>query len=272
MAIDRQLGSVVARLLVKDPDDRYQSAAHLLRALRDYNTAIADAPRGTTGRRRRRRAGRLALVAAAAAIVGGAGGGAFLMWNLLDEGGDAIAEETPFVVRTSTTTPVSTRSPTPGEVFGTRVAVSQATMTAAAIVIELTELPDALRTIAAEQTATIVARSPTATPTSPGGTFEPGPPSPAFGQTLEPGAAVEVVLTYAGIASGTTASLEIYVSSDLIGGGAARRGGTSGTVDLPSTTGAVTLSATYDAYAIPVTFCGIRVTVDGGTRSSGCAP
>jgi serine/threonine-protein kinase len=152
-ATDPELGPIVERLLVKDPDDRYQSAAHLLRAL------------GAGGRRRGGWWGRAAVYALAAAggaavIAGGVVGGVLIAQAVSDDGDDpsvtVAGTPTPDSVPTSTPTPRRT----PG--LGTRTAIA---VTASAAAFEKT-LVHPLQTVgaAAGQTATVIALTPTTTP------------------------------------------------------------------------------------------------------------
>jgi hypothetical protein len=154
---DAPLGKIVERLLAKDPDDRYQSAGHLLRALNADDGGGGGRgclPRAAIG------LGGLLSIAGAAAI-------AIVIWMLVTGDPDPGVSPDEAPEPTLSATPVHTATSTPG--LATQTVVADATNAAATLtaVAALDVLGRGLQTATAHAaTAQGLTGTPTSTPTA----------------------------------------------------------------------------------------------------------
>jgi len=248
---DADLAAIIERLLEKDPDDRYQSAGHLLRAL------------GAGGGRRRWPPGRVLTALGlggfgAAAIAGAVVLGIFLV-DGLGEGDGATATPTAVVVVDESPAATRTATNTPSAPTRTAVAVTKTAISFRKTVIDpqLTAFP---RNQTAEaKTATIVALTPTVAP-SPAAT-----PFvrlvylvPALDSSVQRGARVDVLVDYG---SNRTVSLVIfraYFRVGIQGGGPIVR---EQIKNVTENDGRVDLFVEYNGVNATAVFCGYEIVV-----------
>jgi len=244
-AIDQDLGAIIERLLQKDPDDRFQSAAHLLRAL----GADAGGRRGGRALWLAGGAG-LALAIAATAIA--------LVFLLGGEGGKV--EPTPTVtMNTATATPTSapTMTPTPGflQIWGA--------------------MADAANwgyDVLARAWTRVGARAPSPTPTpTPAPTVVPQVRlrslTPEVNQETVASQPIVGVIEYT-LPVGTAVTIEVYVRPPL--GDVTRAGQATETTVTPR--GQISLSISYAVSGAEVCGYVVRTEVTEPFRGGNCVP
>ena len=250
-AADADLAAIIERLLEKDPDDRYQSARHLLRAL------------GASGGRRRwpprRVLTAIGLIGAGgAAIAGAVTLGIVFAGN---PGGDAGPQESPTAasVVEGTPSPTRTPSPTPNAVTRTAIAVTRTATSFKKTVVDpqLTALP--LNQTSEAQTATVIAKTPTATAVPTAAPFvRIVSLVPSVNSTVQRGARVDVLVDYR---SNRTVSLVIFTAYFRIGVSGGTTISRQQIKNVDEEDGRVDLFVVYDGVNTTAVFCGYEITV-----------
>ncbi len=261
-AIDDQLAAIIERLLEKDPDDRFQSATHLLRVLRDPQTKIVERRKTKRGSR----PGCYVLVGIGASPLVAAIIGLAIWFGLRDTGGANVAAGPPSASEVAATrsspSTTSTRSASAISATGT----ANAAATAAIQFIFAAATGDANVRKTASSTPTI---SRTATPTVAPQPKPPalGVPSPAFGAEVAPSGSLAVTIPYTALPADSLVGYMLYFKGPF---------GIVGYSGSAAAAGDGAVSVTYsNPDTLTKSFCGYRITLAGRVdprAEDGCKP